>query len=243
MKRELLKDKLANKLMADIAAGRYPIGTFLPNELELVKQENVSRSTVRAALEKIENHGLIKRTPHVGTRVIGTGVQKNFDQKLSTISDLDHLANKHPRQILDIRELVVSKELAKSIHCPPGETFIRFSILRLGESNKPPIAWTLEYVNRSWQKLVSEAPKRPEMLMIELISSVYHRRCTEVRQTIEATTLPKEAASHLNAKAGIPCLRILRHYVNKQGHTLLITDTYHPGDRYAFNINVPIAEK
>ena len=73
MTRELLKDKLTEKLIEGISSGRYPVGSLLPKELQLVESEGVSRHTVRAALAKIERLGLIQRTPHVGTRVVSRG--------------------------------------------------------------------------------------------------------------------------------------------------------------------------
>ena len=62
MTRELLKDKLTEKLIEGISSGRYPVGSLLPKELQLVESEGVSRHTVRAALAKIERLGLIQRT-------------------------------------------------------------------------------------------------------------------------------------------------------------------------------------
>lgn len=112
MTRELLKDKLTEKLIEGISSGRYPVGSLLPKELQLVESEGVSRHTVRAALAKIERLGLIQRTPHVGTRVVSRGRVQTFDQELSTLSDLGRLAAHNPRHILDIREIVVSRELA-----------------------------------------------------------------------------------------------------------------------------------
>ena len=76
--------------------------------------------------------------------------------------------------------------------------------------------------------------------MIDLISRTYGRRCSEIKQTIEATTLTEEAAFHLQAPIGSPCLRIHRCYVNEQGQTLLITVSYMPADRYAFSLDVKL---
>lgn len=97
MTRELLKDKLTEKLIEGISSGRYPVGSLLPKELQLVESEGVSRHTVRAALAKIERLGLIQRTPHVGTRVVSRGRVQTFDQELSTLSDLGRLAASYPR--------------------------------------------------------------------------------------------------------------------------------------------------
>lgn len=237
--RELLQDVLADKLIEGINSGRWPVGSLIPKEMELVAQEGVSRHTVRAALKKLELLGLIERTPHVGTRVLATRRTQSFDQELSTLSDLSRLATHNPRRIQDIREVVVSRELAERIQCPPGEILIRFSMIRTGAKHgEPPIGWTSEYVDRSMQELVTEAPKQPGKLMIELIAELYGKKCVEVRQTIEATTLGEEPAQNLGAPVGSPCLRIFRRYVTARGKTLLVTVSYHPADRYAFNLNV-----
>ena len=69
MARELLYRKLAEKWIRAISTGVHPVGTLLPSEQELM----ISRHTVRAALKILEQYGLIKRTPHVGTTVISRG--------------------------------------------------------------------------------------------------------------------------------------------------------------------------
>ena len=137
MTRVLLKDRLAHKLTRAIASGLYPVGTLLPGEMELMKREGVSRFTVRAALAQLEHH----RTPHVGTRVISRGSTQGFGQQLSTLSDLGRLASNNKRRILKIEEVVISKERADQIHAVPGETMIRFTMVRVGErAGEPPVA-------------------------------------------------------------------------------------------------------
>lgn len=84
-------------------------------------------------------------------------------------------------------------------------------------------------MNRSWQRLVHEAPRHPELLLIDIISRVYRKQCVEIRQVVEATLLSEEAALHLEGVPGSPALRITRRYLDAI-----------PADRYAFNLNVQI---
>ena len=52
MKRKhILYRDVADKLKEDIMSGRYPIGSFLPTETELEATFNVSKITVRKAIE------------------------------------------------------------------------------------------------------------------------------------------------------------------------------------------------
>lgn len=210
--------------MHGIRTGRWPVGSMLPRELELCESEGVSRFTVRAAMTKLESEGLIRRTPHVGTMVVSTWQAKSLNRGLSSMRDLDRLASNNPR-----------------IGFPPGETLIRFSMVRTSSKpGDPPMAWTTEYVNLCWQRLVHEAPRHPEQLMIDIIPRVYRKKCVETRQVVEATLLSEEAALHLEGVPGIPALRITRRYLDAKGHAILTTISTDPADRYAFNLNVQI---
>lgn len=111
------------------------------------------------------------------------------------------------------------------------------SVSRPGE---PPIARTTEYVRRECQALVNEVPKHPDRLMIDIIASVFGKRCAEIRQTVEASLLSEEAARQLSADPGTPCLRILLRYLTERGELLLTTVSVHPASRYAFSLNVKL---
>lgn len=48
------------KLMAELGAGRHPVGSRLPAERELAHQYHVSRPTVREAIIALEVQGLVE---------------------------------------------------------------------------------------------------------------------------------------------------------------------------------------
>ncbi len=50
-------------------SGRYPIGTTLPNDAELMADFEVSRTVLREALKTLEAKGLLEARPKVGTKV------------------------------------------------------------------------------------------------------------------------------------------------------------------------------
>ena len=58
MPRLLLWQNLANKLARRIATGRWPVGSLIPTELELMQKEGVSRNTVRAALAELVSRAI-----------------------------------------------------------------------------------------------------------------------------------------------------------------------------------------
>ena len=89
---------VAKDLMEGIASGRYPVGSLLPTEFELCDLYEVSRHTVRAAINQLLNQGLVSRRKRVGTRVEASSPRGGYSQSLATVADLAHLAETQQRK-------------------------------------------------------------------------------------------------------------------------------------------------
>ncbi len=63
------KPDIAEALAEAVFGGRYAIGAMIPREVDLCERFGVSRSTVRSALQKLVNAGLLVRISGQGTRV------------------------------------------------------------------------------------------------------------------------------------------------------------------------------
>lgn len=61
--------KVAEEISLQVSLGKWPVGSIIPGEIELAKQFNVSRDTMRKALAYLSQQGLFERKAHVGTRV------------------------------------------------------------------------------------------------------------------------------------------------------------------------------
>ena len=71
MKRKhILYRDVADKLKEDIMSGRYPIGSFLPTETELEATFNVSKITVRKAIELLAVDEYVEKRSGRGTTVL-----------------------------------------------------------------------------------------------------------------------------------------------------------------------------
>lgn len=71
MKRKhILYRDVADKLKEDIMSGRYPIGSFLPTEIELEATFNVSKITVRKAIELLAADEYVEKRSGRGTTVL-----------------------------------------------------------------------------------------------------------------------------------------------------------------------------
>lgn len=232
-------EKLADDLTEGIINGVYPLNSYLPTEMELCKKYNVSRYTVRLALGDLTRLGFIRRWPRLGSKVISVGFDETYSRRFHSISDIDPLSSTHKRMIQVAGECVVDDELATQLECERHLRLLRFSNTRLDPTNKDlPVVWTAVYVNAAYSKLPELARLNPFVLLSTLIEKEYGEKCLEVTQKISAVPLPEEAAQYLQAPAGQPSLRILRHYKGLRRNILEISESYHPGDRYALTINM-----
>lgn len=66
---ETLSAQVARQLEEQITSGRWPVGTRIPGENELVAQLGVSRNTVREALRSLVHTGLLEARSGDGTYV------------------------------------------------------------------------------------------------------------------------------------------------------------------------------
>jgi DNA-binding GntR family transcriptional regulator len=79
---------LAKSLADAIRAGRHPAGSLLPTEEALSRTWAVSRQTVREALRRLDEQGLIVRRRGIGTRVAGDGAQRRFVLGIGSMTDI-----------------------------------------------------------------------------------------------------------------------------------------------------------
>ena len=121
---------LAREIARDIAWGKHPVGSLLPGEIELTERHGVSRSTVRSALQQLQDLGLISRHKRIGTRVKATRPQTDYAPTLATLEDLIHFAAEAERRVRAIEEIVADDELAARLGCRPGS----------GGCSSPPLA-------------------------------------------------------------------------------------------------------
>lgn len=111
---------VAKDLMEGIASGRYPVGSLLPTEFELCDLYEVSRHTVRAAIDQLLNQGLVSRRKRVGTRVEASSPRGGYSQSLASVADLAHLAETQQREIQNVRHFVADLSEATRLGLVPG---------------------------------------------------------------------------------------------------------------------------
>lgn len=97
--RERIADRVAQELLRMIAAGDLVPGERLPGERRLAEMMNVSRVTVRSALQHLKSRGFIAAVQGGGTRILAADA-KNSASALTRLVQVDR---KNLKDLAEIR--------------------------------------------------------------------------------------------------------------------------------------------
>ena len=96
--RERVADRVAHELLRLIAAGDLAPGERLPGERQLADMMNVSRVSVRAALQQLKTQGLVSAVQGGGTRIIAAS-----NEGASALSELIRVNRDNLHDLAEIR--------------------------------------------------------------------------------------------------------------------------------------------
>jgi GntR family transcriptional regulator len=198
----------------------------LPAERDLATDFDVSRITVRKAIDGLVNEGLLVRRQGSGTFVCAR-VEKNFS-KLTSFSEDMRARGRNPRSVWLRRSAgTVTPEEALTLRSSPGTPVYRFHRIRFADD--APMA--LEYATVLASCL-------PSLDAVE--SSLYEalertgNRPVRALQRLRAVLFTAEQAEQLGAKEHDAGLLVERHGFHKDGRTVEFSQSYYRGDTYDF---------
>ena len=132
-----LYHQLAAQLKGAISNGDLPKGTFLGNELVLAEQWQISRPTVRRAIQDLVDDGLLVRRRGVGTQVVNDQVRRPFT--LTSLHDDLVASGRQPvTAVLSLGRDKAPTDVAESLGVRTGTKLVH--LIRLRSAGEQPLA-------------------------------------------------------------------------------------------------------
>lgn len=213
-----------------INQGRWQPGDLLPPESELIDRYQVSRITVRQALDALVNEGLIYRQRGRGTFVAQPTVEQGLTRIVSFTEDMRQRHVQPGTQVLAAEIKPATPELAEKLEIEPGEPLACLERLRLAD-DEPMSLEQSHLVHRLCPGVLSgdyaHTPLR------EALEQQYGLRLVRAKQVIRASAAPAKLAKKLGIAPNAPLLAIERVSYSPQNVPVEFLRLYHRGDRYA----------
>jgi DNA-binding GntR family transcriptional regulator len=228
-------EAIFRQLAAEIRDGRYPVGAKLPSELALCERFGASRHTLREAIRRLTESGLIRRRAGSGTVVLRRTRTGGFTQNISALPDLISYVKGARLEVLVRRDIVAGAQDARMLKCRRGEAWHKLSALKHLRGGRGAVAYLLAYVHRDHPALREVFDRRS----VGLHDFVEERICQPialVEQEFCARPIAAHEARALAVPKGYAGFVIVRRYYSEEGTMVLGTYTIFPHDRMSYSM-------
>ncbi|MBY7664663.1 GntR family transcriptional regulator [Staphylococcus agnetis] len=189
--------KVYESIREGIESGTYAEGDKLPSERKLCKDFEVSRITVREALELLEKEQFIKREHGKGSFVLGNQYTQFLNELYSFKDEIEKNGDKASTKMLSIQVISTSPFLQEKMGLKDGDRVYELKRLRL--SNDTPLIYEVSYL----PVYLCDGLDRFDFNSVSLYETLnqhYNIQITNAYENLVARKLSKKHAVLLNGK-------------------------------------------
>jgi GntR family transcriptional regulator len=231
-----LTDATSEAVQRAIHEGTFAPGSQLPPEIELMRLLGVSRTTLREALKRLEEQGLIVRRRGLGTYVREKSIVKDLSTNFG-ISEMITAAEMRPgTRSTQIRREPASAEAAAALALEAGAELIVVERVRTADDRPIVLSFDLlpaallgahpfsahDLENQSLYKYFSDA------LQLRIVRGVAQ---------LQPVAASSEIAAQLDLRRGAPLMHIVQTDYDAADRPVLHSIEYHVRDAFVFVIN------
>lgn len=222
--------QIHNQIKQDVENGKWRVGQRIPAERELAEQFEVSRMTLRQAIQTLVDDGILERHVGSGTFVANRKVQEKMSG-VTSFTDLMLSAGKTPSsKTISYHVTTPSQSEIERLQLKKDQKVLRMERIRYGSDM--PICYEVTAVPAD---LIEDFSKE------EVTSSLY--KTLEVKvglypgraiQTVSAMSASEKIAEYLEIRRGEALLRLRQISYLQDGRPFEYTHTQYVGDRFEF---------
>lgn len=224
-------EELRQILLRDIE--RMPAHTALATEREIAATHDVSRNTVRQALDSLATSGTVYRVQGAGTFVASHTVHKSL--ALTSFSEDMHARGLRPSShVLTAERTRAGPQVAAQLDMAADAEVFRVARLRLADES--PMC--LENVHLPAHRVPGLLEYQLTTSLYDLLHRYYQLELCRADQVVRAVDLDDTEAALLSVPAGTSGLRIIRTGMDQREHPVEATVTTYRADRYDVRFTV-----
>ena len=227
-----LYHQVVQGIEAAIRSGTLESGSRLENEIELASRLNLSRPTMRKAMDELVRSGLLVRKRGVGTQVVSSQVRRNLELS-SLFDDLQRTGQKPATEVLEFRHGKADTAVARSLDLPAGVNVYHFTRLRSVDGK--PLALMENWVRDDITEITEDGLRRHGLYQLLREAGVNFRLAS---QRIGAVVADERQARLLTAEPGSALVTMERTAVDDAGRSVETGHHVYRADSYSFEMTL-----
>jgi GntR family transcriptional regulator len=224
--------QLREVIRKKIEEGEYQPGTSIPSENDLASLYSINRLTVRNAMSKLVNEGLLKRVQGKGVYVVPDRVERDLEKLGGFVQVTREKKQTLQNKVLEKAERKAGNKFSNIFNIDPADLI--FYIKRLTFNVDEPIS--LEEIHIP--KYLVPNLENIDLAVFTLNQAYKLSGITAVRanQTLDLTTLDPNDARTLGIVSNVAVMLFECTSFDKQGRVMEFTKTYTRGDKCDFSV-------
>lgn len=215
----------------------YHSNEAIPSEKKLMEFYNVSRITIRKAIDELVTEGYLYKIQGKGTYVKADEGSNNLFSITSSTEDVQKMGMKPSKKTKISRIEFASPKRAKALEISTNDQVE--VIGRISYADLEPLNYTIAFLPEKIFPGLIEYDLEHESLY-KLINDRYSVRITKARRTIEAVLAKDEIAKYLELEEGMPVILfrcVTYGIVNGKEIPIEYFKCYYRTDKYKFYID------
>lgn len=219
-----------------IVSGEWTAGKRIPSEKELGQEYDVSRTTVRQALEELVHEGLLSRAQGVGTFVSYEKMEHELGRLTSFTEDIRIRGLEPSSRLVSIEIISPPEGITKKLDMQAGEQVLKIVRVRLADGE--PVGIHTNYIKNKFDKSLKELKNifSEESTSFYEFSEANGVPPIDALESIEAVPANEVESKYLNVAEFFPLLLITRTTYSLGKSPLEYCRMVYRADRYRYNI-------
>jgi GntR family transcriptional regulator len=236
IKHKTLTDQTVLAIQGAIKQGKFPTGSQLPPEMELLQMMGISRTTLREALRILEEQRLIHKRRGLGTFVMEHAIVKDMSQNFGITEMISQAGYTPGNHDFKIRLETPSKTISEKLGIAENTTMV--VVERVRTANQTPVAWTRDIMPQeflgSWMPTIEELNQHS---IYECLEEHTNIRIVSGIASFSPIQANREVAEKLNIQRNDLLLLIDQVDFDQSQRSVLYSAEYHLTNKFNFIIH------
>jgi GntR family transcriptional regulator len=199
--------KVEEAIATEIARGEYRPGDQLPTEDALLERFQVSRITVRRAIQNLVRRDLLEIRRGLGTFVLSPRIEAELTKLTGFVEDMHAVGRKATARVVSQGVVAASSRVAERLQLTKGTKVMQIKRVRLADDT--PISFDETYLPLTLGKQIvrNDLRRRP---IFTLLEEEYGVPLVEAAYELEAVIASETVADALQIRIGSPIFQIER---------------------------------
>lgn len=228
---------LKNYILDMIDREEYAVNQAIPSERALIDKFNISRITIRKALDDLVNEGYLYRIQGKGTFVKGHNIKQDLFNITSCTQDIIAQGMIPSRKVLQSKIGICQPDKARILGIVADEKV--FTLERVYYANSKPVNSTLTVLPCRYFPGLEKHNFENESLY-DVLETEYGTKILRATRTLEARLAFEDVAAKLELHPGAPVLlfeAVTYGLIDGQEIPIEVFKSYYRTDEFKFYIN------